>query len=518
MSQLGLLPQHLRKEIFKYLLSSDRVRQLPNRFLVEHYKFETNILRVSRTIGEDASAVLYGDNGFAKVHWSFNQAYDSMTNHEVPYFSLVQPFKQHILELSIEQEEVRQRSKDAKPVTFLLLSGDMPKFARLLRILDLANFMGLHFDFAFRQPPLNARQLVHEQQALQSFEQIKGGAFIQNVDITGAMDTSLAARIKQAMTQKVAWVRSGAWEIYDLTVSIKRQGDMAFTLGNADMTMAKYLDSRTFQETALKMNTMMKGCDQEWMYAMCRLDATTWTDAALLMLSDVTKQEEGERAYKCVLDLVRHIEDAEALNERGKKDIVPTPVIARFYHLLGIAELGLGHPNKAGKAFAKAYKILSHEHYKQGWELAKAWPNLSANDRTNQFDSVLTNLPPVPLAVPDTKEYSTPEVGSEHWVMRKLGYEGSIPYADKIKPAIGVALANNPHSKHQGPGPRTTQLGHVKPEVLKKHVARFKAQMNLPQAQGKLICWVHLGLGQIGEESILNDFGTSSSGRRCCVP
>ena len=461
--------------------------------------------------------MLNENNRFVKVHWTFNQAYDSMTNHEVPYFNLARPFEQHILDLTITQDEVRQNPKDAKPVTFLLLSHDIPQFARLLRILDLANFMGFHFDFAFRQPALVALQLAHIKQVLLPFEQVKGGAIIQKVTITGPVDLSLVARIKQAMTQKVAWVRGGAWEIHDLTLSIKRKGDLAFSLGNADMTMAKYLDSRTFQETALKNNTMMNGCDQEWLEAMFRLEAMTWTDTALLMLSDTTKQEEGERLYKCVPGLVSHIEDAEIMNQKKKKDMVPTPVIARFYYLVGIAEFGLEHPNKAGKAFAKAYKILSHKHHRQGWELAKAWPTLSKNDRRNRFDTALANMPSIPLHVPGMKEYMTPEVASEHWVMRKLGHQGPIPYADKIKPSICIALTTAPHPNHHGPGPRTTQLGHVKPEVLKKHVTRFKAQMNSPQAQGKFICWVHLGMSQIGEESVLDDPGTSSSGGQCCA-
>ena len=439
-----------------------------------------------------------------------------MTNHELPFFKQVKSFKRHMLDLTITQDAARQNPKHSKLVKFLLLSDDIPKFARLLRILDLANFMGFHFSFAFRQATSSELQPAHTKQILLPFKQVTGVAIIQEVTITGPVDPSLAARVKRAMTQKVAWVRGGAWEIHDLTVSIKRVGDSAFVHGNADMTMAKYLDSRTFQETALGKNTMMGGCDQEWLHALFRLDAITWTDLALLMISDVTKQEEGERHYKQVLDLVTRMEDCENANTEAKNEIVPTSVIARFYCLLGVAELGLLHPNKAGKAFAKAYKILSHKHYKQGWELAKAWPTLSKKGRQDRFDDVLANLPSAPLASPDTKEYSTVEVASEHWVMRKLGHEGFIPYANKIKPATSIALATMAHPNHSAPVPRTVQVGKVKPEVLQKHVARYMLQMNSPQAQGKLICWVHLDRRQIIGESGTGGIGVHIGGGSIC--
>jgi len=66
MSRLEQLPQGIRRDIFRYLLRSDRVRQEPDHLLVEHYIFEVNILRASRGIKSDAMAVLYGENTFVK--------------------------------------------------------------------------------------------------------------------------------------------------------------------------------------------------------------------------------------------------------------------------------------------------------------------------------------------------------------------------------------------------------------------------------------------------------------------
>jgi hypothetical protein len=517
MSHLELLPQRLRKEILRYLLMSERVRQSPDRLLIEHYGFQTSLLRVSRTIAADASAVLYGENTFAKGHWYFSQASTSMLNHEVPFYQSAATFNNHVVDITIKTTNPQFRSQDLNLFTFIILTADIPKLARLLRILDFANFMGFHFDFAFRHSPTGAPQLAQAQQILLPFEQVRGGALIQKVSITGPVDTLLAARVKQIMTQKVAWVRAGAWELYELAVSIKRKGDMAFKLRNADMAMAKYTDTQNFQGGAIKRNTLMHGCDTEWLQAICRLETIVDVDVALLALSDITYEEEGKRHYNLVPTLTRRIEEAEALNEREKTSIVPNSVIAQFYHLLGVAELGLEHPNKAGKSFAKGYKIIAHKQYKQGWEAAKSWPNLSKTDRQLRFDAVLATLPAKPLAVPAMKSYSTIEVESEHWVMRQLGFEGPVPYADKIKPAWGIGLTMKPHPNHHGPGPRTAQLGRVYPKVLRKHVERYRAQMNSAIAQGKLIGWVHLNADQIGEESIIDDPGTSESGGQCCL-
>ena len=84
--------------------------------------------------------------------------------------------------------------------------------------------MGFHFKFQLRQPPLaqSPPSRFIQEKVLVPFEQVRGGAVIQNVSIIGAVDVDLAAHVKQAMAQKIAWLRAGAWEIYELALSIKR--------------------------------------------------------------------------------------------------------------------------------------------------------------------------------------------------------------------------------------------------------------------------------------------------------
>jgi hypothetical protein len=179
----------------------------------------------------------------------------------------------------------------------------------------------------------------------------------EEVTFSGTFGSHFEARVKQAMTQQVAWVRGCAWEIRDMALSIKRMGDRAFALNNADMALAKYEDVRNFLEAAMKLNTMMQGIDDKFATAIDGLECTTLVDIALLLLSDITMKEVGKRCYNGISKFSDVIEKAETLTA-DHKPIVSVNVIARFYQLLGIAELGLDHPIKAGKAFANLTKCF----------------------------------------------------------------------------------------------------------------------------------------------------------------
>lgn len=98
--------------------------------------------------------------------------------------------------------------------------------------------------------------------------------------------------------------------------------------------------------------------------------------------------------------------------------------------------------------------------------------------------------------------------------MRELGYQGPFVYADKIKGCGAMILINKPQPDHPGRGPRTAIVGEVKPNVLRKYVQHFRKQMNLPQAQGRFICWVGLRANQIGEDSVLDQLGYPEYARK----
>jgi hypothetical protein len=275
-------------------------------------------------------------------------------------------------------------------------------------------------------------------------------------------------------------------------------------LKNADMALAKYLDTHSFMDTARALNSMMEGVDLECEKASRVLAVTTMVDTALLMLTGFALVEMGREGYTAVTKLAAQIA-ATGFEAQTGTTVVCSKIVSRLHYCLGVAELGLNHPVKAGKAFARSYKLLSNNSARDGHKTATLWDNLGKQARKTHLGTLLDSLPTKPLEILDMKSYTTPEVASEHWVMRELGLEGPIPYADKIKPAMSIILVDTPHPSHHNQGPHTAHVGEVKPEVLRKHAEKYRKVMNQPPANGRLISWVGLSANQIGEETILNE-------------
>lgn len=513
LSSFQQLPQHIRLDILRYLLVSERIREPPNHLLIEHYAFEVSILRVNRAINMEAMAIIYGENMFIKIKNDFVDAEKSMLNHEVPFFKLGRAFKHHVAEITITIDPLNIRMSPSmvakKPGELVMVLSDVPKYTRLLRLLDFANFMGYQFRFKLHQSHL-ADSLIPaavQQEVLAPFAQVRGCAIVQDVKFIGPFDQTVMQQVKVAMTQKIAWLRAGAWEIHDIALSIKRVGDWAFTLKNLDMALAKYEDTREFLKGALTLNTMMRGLDSTCEKAICGIECTTWVDTALLTLSDAALKHVGKRIYAAIPNMITHLNLAErsaALNE----PIVGPTVIARFYHLLGVAELGLGHPIKSAKAFAKAYKLVTESSTKEGYEVAKSWSTLTIKAQAIRLNKMIAKLPKEPLIVPEMKEYCTPEVDSEHWVMRKLGLQGPIPYEDRIKGS--VTLVATFQSGHQDQGLGVATIGEVKPEILQKHVAKYRRSIDMPIAKGRLTGWIGLSTDDL--------VGKPKVGGSGCIP
>jgi hypothetical protein len=509
MSYLEQLPRGIRQEILRYLLLADRVRQLPNHLLVEHYAFQVNMLSVDRAINPEAAAVLYQENAWIKINWDFKEADKSMRNHEVPFFLVKDKFAQHVVEVAIKFDPVNvampTSMKLKKPLAFLLHLCDLPKYTRLLRLMDLVNHMCYQIHFKLHKPHHAAASLtiLGQSDILSAFESVRGTGVIQTVDFIGPFDPTIVKRVKLAMTQKVSWVRGAAWEIYEIAHSMKRMGDWAFRLRNADMAMAKYQDMETFILGAINKNDMVKRCDAAFDKAVAEICITTYIDISLLSLTDFALAELGKAGYEAVVGTKSRINAAHNPAPNGNA-VVANSVLARFYHLLGGAELGLDHPIKAGKAFVQSYKMVANISTREGHKAARDWAELGKKAKKARLDTLLASLPTEPFAVPDMKAYNTPEVSSEHWVMRELGLEGPIPYADKINAAVAVVLTTKPHPNHHGPGPRTARVGEVKPTILQKHVDKYRAVM---KKYGRLMCWVRLNASEIGEETVLDQPG-----------
>ncbi|KAI4619339.1 uncharacterized protein J4E87_007589 [Alternaria ethzedia] len=517
MSRLEALPQHIRRDILRYLLLSDRVRGPPNRHLIEDYDFQVAVLRTSKAINQEAAKVFYGDNKWIKLHNGYGTTIENaLLNHEVPYFKLgTKKFDNHVAEVKVDPNYQRKATGKygGKTTVGVLLLQDMPKLARALRILDFANHMGYDFKFALHKPPGTVSTLGREDQERFALPmgKVSGLAFRQKVTFTTGFDAALVEKVTQTMTQGVAWLRAVAVELYELALSTKCVGDMAFNTGNGDMAFARWLDTFMFIKHSLERNEMIGArLEPNFLSPIYALQCVASLDKSMLMFSNMAAGEfRGEFRHECKGETkkVGNAEEAELCNKISGYEVVPASAIARFYRFLGVAELGEDHPVKAAKAFAKSYKIMSLPGTKDGYDIAKSWKELTKAEQKLSVVSLHTALPKRPHTMPELQVWKGPQVASEHWVMRELGFKGEIPYADKIIGVFGLYLAKEPHPNRSLPGPRTLRLGAVKPEVLRKAVEDARERVNIPGIPGieLVMKWIALGTNQIGEESIQDD-------------
>jgi hypothetical protein len=78
-----------------------------------------------------------------------------MKNHEIPFFFAKCIFEYHVTEITIKVDALNVRvAASMQPKispTFLLQLADIPKYRRLLRLLDCVNFMAYDFHFKFHR-------------------------------------------------------------------------------------------------------------------------------------------------------------------------------------------------------------------------------------------------------------------------------------------------------------------------------------------------------------------------------
>lgn len=166
MSRLEALPQHLLRDILRYLLLSDRVRGPPNRYLIEDYDFQVAILCTNKAINQEAAHIFYQDNKWIKFRNGYGDPMETaLINHETPYFKLTtMKFENHVAQVDVNPNVISLPTYGGKTTTGLLLLQDIPKFARVLRIVDFANFFGYNIKFALHTPPGGVGNLSKEDQ------------------------------------------------------------------------------------------------------------------------------------------------------------------------------------------------------------------------------------------------------------------------------------------------------------------------------------------------------------------
>ncbi|MCJ1327046.1 hypothetical protein MMC10_003712 [Thelotrema lepadinum] len=525
MSGLEKLPGKARKEILRYLLHADRVRQPMMSLGIRKYHFETAILRVNHRLATEAQAVLYGENTIIRVQFYKQMLFpDSMLNHEVSFLHKgdMTKFEKYVVSIVIKPDELSplamphvKKNVEVSDNTFIVLKQDLPKFTRYLRIMDIANSVFFNFKFVVRSTVFGEALSLSEQKSiLEPFKMITGTKLVQTVSITGNVDKVLAASVTQAMTQKAQWARAGAWELFDIAASMKAVGDELWNAGFTDIARSKWDDAGEWIVTSLKGNELLTNFDSRADDAGFRIHLTCNLDIALYELSPRGSVAHGESPdYKEVLEACVPSQFQEMAKRVGQdKNVFERPLIhyeRRAFYFRGIAELGLGHPAKAAKNFAAAFKLNSQNvKYRAGYNIARDWKDSNETERRDRLQSILDDLPE-PFPQEDWKPYSTFEVKSEQYCLRKLGFKGDFPLQDKIKGAYGTVMA------FEGGRPRVCTLGAVKYSKMEEYLKVLRAQpkKGLEEARRagqampgvnentmrKLMFWVQLSPGQLGE-------------------
>ena len=480
MSGLEKLPEKARKEILRYLLLADRVKKPIDLLGIHHYAFQLAILRVNRRLSAEANAILYGENMMIKVSFHGQPAgSESMVNHEVAFFERgdISKFDKHVVSIDIEAGEFCWVK--GKENHFLLLKQDVPKFSRYLRIMDLANTMCYHFKFDVLSTYSGEALSVSDQKAiLEPFKSNTGNITVQTVSMSGNADNTVASELSEVMTQNAQWTRAAAWELFDIAASMKKIGDELWRKGLTLTASTKWTDAISWLTqciTAVKIRTEIEGRADLAGYRMvqaCHLDL------ALFALSNRGEFSlSGTRDFKGALELCR-AEDIKEIGEQNPDQPEVNAVFAlpfthyerRAWYFRGIAELGLDHPNKAAKNFAKTNKLNpQNAKYRAGYEVSRGWASASLTERRDRLQGLLDALPE-PFPLESWKSYSTVEVKSEQYCLRKLGFKGQFPLNDKIKPGIAVGLTKD------GGGLRVCTLGYVKYTWMERHLQDMRSQ------------------------------------------
>ena len=321
MSSSERLPVELRKEILRYLLLSDRVRQPLNKYGVRDYSFQPAVLRVNRRLSIEAKSILYGENAFVRVTFHRQPGgSDSMTNHEVAFLQNgnMSRFDKHVVSIDIRPDRLSPlRDRDNH---FLLMKQDVPKFTRYLRIMDIGNPLFYHFKFEVCSTFSGGTLSLSDQKAIREpFKIVTGTELIQTVAITGNADETVVKNVSQATTQKCQWARAGAWELFNIAASMKAVGDELWRAGFTDIAVTKWNDVSAWISQSVQENELLLHIDPKADMAGLRIHLTCDLDRALWDMSNRGKfSSVGKRDFKDVLELCEP-GDFQRMTEKGSE-------------------------------------------------------------------------------------------------------------------------------------------------------------------------------------------------------
>ncbi|KAJ9648161.1 hypothetical protein H2199_001939 [Coniosporium tulheliwenetii] len=256
------IPRELRDIIYALLLEARLNRHKNPK---PHYHLSPAILRVNRTICEEAREVLYKANTLIIVSYRMHVWDSDPAFLQLPIIasSKLGTIKDHTMRLHLQSRSVAcfcgscQSDGHAALKSFLIVAEDFPAVCRLLRVYNFhvpgnanmitsaRNERPLRWEklkgsakmlvkVGFQQTSYGAPSLELQKALLNQLRSAVG--ISHKVSIAGAVDPLLAAECSQAMMPKVVMAYAMGWDLYSLMRSMKDEADvyyMAERLGQA---------------------------------------------------------------------------------------------------------------------------------------------------------------------------------------------------------------------------------------------------------------------------------------------
>jgi hypothetical protein len=245
-SRIEALPQEVRHEILRYLLSTRYARlNTPKRTSKEDtinhlqcYDWNVNVLRTCKTLYNDGVEILNKENKWIKIVIFLDPEllYMSLPNHDVHFIKhqTSAALSTHLAAISISIQRPAFGSSTGQ--TILVPIEELEPLCLYLRAMDVANF----FCFKFRFELPNKLPNVMQRRILEPFASVEGEAGRQIIEFEGDVHNAISTRVRTAMTQPVGWLRTKGFDVYDIVESMKAVADEAWYAKDYSMAVYKY--------------------------------------------------------------------------------------------------------------------------------------------------------------------------------------------------------------------------------------------------------------------------------------
>lgn len=263
-SRLEALPQEVRHEILRYLLSTRYARlSTPKRKSEEDsishlqcYDWTVGVLRTSKTLYNDGIEILNKENKWIKIimYLDAETLYMSLANHDVHFIkqqtSAALSSQLAVISISIQRPGFGSTTAQ----TILLPIEELEALCLYLRAMDIANFFCFKFKFELPNKLPNALQ----RRILEPFSTVGGEAGRQMIEFDGEVHKAISARVRTAMAQPVGWLRTKGYDVYDIVASMKAVADEAWESKDYSMAVYKYGQAVAFWDAVCEAKEQNK--------------------------------------------------------------------------------------------------------------------------------------------------------------------------------------------------------------------------------------------------------------------